>query len=223
MDRRAWAGAMELLAAHRIAASAPDFPGHGQSQGNPLPTISELAGWTLRLADALGLQRFALAGHSMGALVALDAAAELGERAAGLALIGAAPQMPVNDALLAAARDDLAQAATMIAGWGYGPAAQADGRAEGGRRLIAGSRPGVLAADLRACADYSGAAEAAARIGCPALVIAGAKDRMTPAKRGRGLAEAIGTARFVELPEIGHMLPEEAPEVVAEALCSLAQ
>jgi pimeloyl-ACP methyl ester carboxylesterase len=223
MDRRVWRGLMELLAGRGVAAWAPDFPAHGGSGGSPLTTISDLAAWVIRLADALRLQRFLLGGHSMGALVALEAAAALGERAAGLALMGASPHMPVNEALLAAAREDLPQAAAMISGWGYGPAAQADGRAEAGRGLIQSSRPGVLAADLRACADYAGAPIAAKRVGCAAVVIAGAKDRMTPAKRGRGLAEAIAGASYLELPEVSHMLPEEAPEALAEALRALAQ
>jgi pimeloyl-ACP methyl ester carboxylesterase len=159
----------------------------------------------------------------MGALVAMEAATSLGARAASIALIGAAAEMPVHPALLEAAREDRARAAKMIAGWAFGPAAQADGQAEAGRRLIAASPPGVLAADLQACADYRNGPDAAGQLGCPVLVIAGEKDKMTPARRGRALAEAIRGARHEELPGIGHMLPVEAPERVSELLLSIAQ
>ncbi len=181
-----------------------------------------MADWTARLVDALGLERLALAGHSMGAIVALEAAARLGARSTGLGLIAAASEMPVNAALSTAANEDLERAAAMISSWAYSPAAQADGRAEAGRRMIAQSPPGVLAADLRACASYRGAARAAARIECPVVVVAGAKDRMIPARHGRALAEAIRGAEFLELPEIGHMPIVEAPSLVADALVRIA-
>ena len=48
-------------------------------------------------------------------MVALEAAARLGMRVTGLALIGAAPEMPVNAALMTAARENLPQAAALIA------------------------------------------------------------------------------------------------------------
>jgi pimeloyl-ACP methyl ester carboxylesterase len=223
MDHSVWLAQLASLGAGGVQALVPDFPGDGGSAGDPRERISDLAEWVLRLAGALGLERLALAGHSMGALVALEAAALLGLRASALALIGAALEMPVNAALLRAAETDLDGAARMIAGWGYGPAAQGDGRAEAGRLLLAGSGAGVLAADLRACAGYAGAPAAAARLRCKTVVIAGEKDRMTPARNGRALAEAAPSARFVELPGIGHMLPVEAPERVSELLLELAK
>jgi pimeloyl-ACP methyl ester carboxylesterase len=223
MDHSVWGTIQAALSAGGTPALAPDFPGHGQSPGQPLSTIPDLADWTVRVIGALALERPILAGHSLGALVALEAARRLGGRAGGLALIGAAAEMPVNPALLAAARQNPELAAEMIAGWGYGPAAQADGRAEAGRRVLAASPPGALAADLQACADYTGGLSAAARIGCRAVVIAGEKDRMTPASRGRALANAIAGARYHELPGIGHMLPEEAPERLTSLLIGLME
>jgi pimeloyl-ACP methyl ester carboxylesterase len=223
MDHRAWSAQLGALGGAGAQALAPDFPAHGRSAGEVLTAISDLADWTLHLIEALGLERPVLAGHSMGALVALEAAARLGKRAGGLALIGAGAEMPVNPALLDAARDDPERAAGMIAGWGYGPAAQADGRAEAGRRLLAGARPGVLAADLRACAEYKTASAASAEVRCPVVVVAGEKDKMTPAKRGRALADAFAGAEFLEVPAIGHMLPQEAPQAVCGALLRLAQ
>ena len=221
MDHRAWGATVAVLAAAGALALAPDLPGHGQSEGSPLAAISDLAAWVVRLTRSLGLERPVLAGHSMGALVALEGAAELGAEAGGLALVGAAAEMPVNPALLEAARSEPGRAAEMIAGWAYGPAAQADGRAEAGRRLFGAAGPGVLAADLGACQDYRNAAHALRRVRCPVLVVAGEKDKMTPPKRGRALAEAIPGARYEELAGIGHMLPEESPERLAALVLDL--
>ncbi len=221
MDHRVWEAPRAALGARSVHVLAPDLPGHGRSEGPALGNISALAEWVLRLADGLDLQRLALAGHSMGALAALEAGARLGARSVGLALIGATPRMTVNAALLAAAQDDLPRAAEMISSWGFGAAAQASGLAEAGRRMIAASARGVLAADLMACAQYDGAADATKRIGCPAVVIAGAKDRMTPALHGRALARMISGARFLEVPEVGHMLPQEAPKAVTDAVLGL--
>jgi len=55
------------------------------------------------------------------------------------------------------------------------------------------------------------------------MVVAGGKDRMTPAKRGRALAEAILGAEFVELPETGHMMMAEAPDAITGVLIRLAE
>lgn len=221
MDHRVWETQLAALGARSVRTLTPDLPGHGRSEGPVLAEISALAEWVLKLAATLDIGRLALVGHSMGALIALEVAARLDPGATGLTLIGAAPRMRVNAALLTAARDDLPKAAEMIMSWGFGPAARASGLAEAGRRMIAASRPGVLAADLMACARYDGAADAAGRIGCPAVVIAGAKDRMTPAADGRALARMVPGARFLELPEAGHMLPQETPEAVTEAVLEL--
>jgi pimeloyl-ACP methyl ester carboxylesterase len=159
----------------------------------------------------------------MGALVALEAAAQAQGRVVGLALIGAALRMKVNPELMTAAREDLTRAAAMIAKWGHGTAAQLDGRAELERQRLASSPPGVLATDLSACAAYEGAAAASSHIHCPAVVIAGAEDRMTPPKLGRALAEALPTGEFVEIAGAGHMLMAEAPEAVADALVRISQ
>ena len=145
MDGGAWEPQLAALATGGIAAVAPSFPGHGLSEGAPLNEISALTSWLLRLTEAMGGTRWALAGHSMGALLALELSARAQERIVSLALIGAAMRMPVNPDLLTAAREDVPKAAALISRWGYGARARADGRAELGRQQLASSRPGVLA------------------------------------------------------------------------------
>jgi pimeloyl-ACP methyl ester carboxylesterase len=223
MDHRAWEPQLAGLGARGIWAIAPDFPGHGLSEGTAFTEITALASWILQLTEALGLERWVLAGHSMGALVALETAMRAEERVTSLALIGAALKMPVNPELMTAAREDLPRAAALIARWGYGASAQADGRAEIGRQWLLSSPPGVLAADLSACSTYEGASAAASRIVCPVMIVAGANDRMTPAKHGRALTDALPGAEFVEIAEAGHMLMAEAPDAVTDLLVGIAE
>jgi pimeloyl-ACP methyl ester carboxylesterase len=222
MDDRAWEPQLAALGTRGVLAIAPAFPGHGLSQGTALEQITALASWVLHLTDTLKLKRWALAGHSMGALVALEAAAQAQRRVAGLALVGAALRMKVNPELMTAAREDLLRAAAMIAKWGYGPAAQRDGRAELGRQRLAGSPPGVLAADLSACAGYEGASAAASRIACPAVVVAGAEDRMTNPKHGRALADALPRAEFVEIAGAGQHAVGGGPASNHDVLVQIA-
>ena len=223
MDASVWDAQLAVLAASGIPALAPSFPGHGLSQGTPLERISALASWLLRLTEAIGGKRWTVAGHSMGALVILEAALHAPDRIAGLALIGAALTMPVNPDLMAAAREDLPKAAALISRWGHGAKARADGRAELGRRRLESSAPGVLASDLAACAEYGGPSMPLSRIGCPTVVIAGAEDRMTPPEKSRVLARALPRAEFIEIPEAGHMLMAEAPDAIANVLARIAK
>lgn len=69
---------------------APDLVGHGHSDHLPPAASYHLADtcrWVVALADAMGWQRFALLGHSMGAAAACITAAALPERLAGLVLL----------------------------------------------------------------------------------------------------------------------------------------
>jgi len=104
--------------------------------------------------------------------------------------------------------------------WGHGEGAALGGHpAPGvwmlgmGMRLLERSPPGTLFADLCACNAYADASGAAARIRCPALLICGERDRMTPLSGGRELAALILGAHLTVLRDSGHMLlAERAPE-----------
>ncbi|MBI5584025.1 MAG: alpha/beta hydrolase [Deltaproteobacteria bacterium] len=50
------------------------------------------------------------------------------------------------------------------------------------------------------------------------LVVSGADDLLTPPKYGQYLAEHIPGARWVEIPEAGHLLPVEKPAELNQAL-----
>jgi pimeloyl-ACP methyl ester carboxylesterase len=161
----------------------------------------------------------------MGALVALQAAAQHPQRLRALALLGAAPAMPVHPDLLAAAEADDHAAFELMTSWGFGPAGQFGGARVpgswlmgGGERLLERVRPGVLSADLAACNAYAEGLDAAAKVACPTAVIMGSDDRMTPARAGAKLAEAIPGARPITIPACGHMMLAEKPDETLDAL-----
>ena len=231
MDHSVWSLQSRYLAHHGRSVLAVDLPGHGRSGGEPLGSIAALADWVIALLDAAGLERAALVGHSMGALVALDAAARHGARIEAVALLGVAERMPVHPDLLAAAHAGEQSAIEMVVGWGHGPRGHGGAQGgscptpglaliPGGRRLMASVRPGVLGVDLAACNEYGQGADAAAAVACPALFLLGALDKMTPAKAGRALAARVKSSQVVVLSQTGHMVMTESPDAVLDALTS---
>lgn len=85
---------LDQLAAAGWHAVAPDLRGHGASskpQAESAYSFELLADDALRLADALGWERFVLLGHSMGGMVAQFMARTAPSRLTGLILMDTAP------------------------------------------------------------------------------------------------------------------------------------
>lgn len=225
MDHTVWVLQARFLSHHGFSVLAVDTPGHGRSEGEPLATIEAMADWAAGAIAASGFERAALVGHSMGAAVALTAAARSPEKVERIALLGASLAMPVHPGLLASARDGSTLAPDLMTSWGLGRAAQIGGHPTPGlwltgaaRRLIQKGAGPSLAADLQACTTWKGGPDAADRVRCPALVFAGAEDRMVPAKATGEMAAAIQGAEIVTIPAAGHMMMLEAPDATVDAL-----
>lgn len=225
MDHTVWQLQTRYFAHHGRSVLAVDLPGHGGSAGPALASVAEIGGWLIRLLDAVGAERAALAGHSMGALAALAAAATAPARVSALALLGIAAEMPVHPDLLEAARRDDHLAFDLITSWAFGRRSHLGGhRAPGlwmmgsGLRLLERSPRGVLGTDLAACAAAGDVTPLAAKVACPALLLLGDLDLMTPAKGARRLIEAMPGARAVTLQNCGHMMMIEQPDRTLDAL-----
>jgi pimeloyl-ACP methyl ester carboxylesterase len=224
-DHSVWALQSRYLAHHGYGVLALDLPGHGRSEGPPLASIAEMADWIVALLDAAGVKRAALVGHSMGSLVALDCAARFPERVQAVALLGATFPMRVAPELLDATRNDEPLAQRMINAWSHATYAQYPGNPGPGfwviganLRLMQRAKRGVLHADFSACNDYAEGLARAAKVRCPALLVSGRRDQMTPARGGRALAAAIPGALFVELEGCGHNVMAEKPDEVLDHL-----
>ncbi|MEM6277620.1 MAG: alpha/beta hydrolase [Pseudomonadota bacterium] len=213
-----------FLANRGWQAITPDFPGHGQSKGTPLTSIEAMADWLAAFMEAVGIATAHIAGHSQGALVALELAARYGDKVRSATFIASALAIPVNDYLLGLAKDREPKAIRAMMDWGHGPTGHVhDHTMPGsshmglGSQLMASNTPGALYADLNACNSYEGGAEAAAKITCPTLCILGGEDKMTPIKAGRKLHAAL-KGEVLEIPHSGHMSITEQPWEVTQPL-----
>jgi pimeloyl-ACP methyl ester carboxylesterase len=200
---------------------ALDLPGHGRSEGPPIATIGGMADWVISALEKLGVEKAVLVGHSMGALIALDAAARHPQRVEKIALVGVAYPMKVTEPFLDAARRNDLAAFGMHTIWGHAAQVPLGSNPNPGmwmygdnlarlRRLA----PGVLHNDLQACNDYvlSGAVQ------CPVLFVLGKRDVMTPPRAAQALLDELSNAR-VEIAELsGHGLMGEAPDATLDAL-----
>jgi len=232
-DHAVWTAQARRFAAQGHRVLAVDLPGHGRSAGPALATVEQMAAWLLDLLDAAGVQRAALAGHSMGSLIALEAAFQAPARVLGLALLGSTWPMKVSDALLETARTDEAAAIDMVTLWSHaGIAPAAPGTPPGfwvpgaARRLmqrLSQLNPAQLFhTDFVACNTYANggnaaAAVAAAAIACPTLFVQGRRDVMTPPRSAQALVAAIPHARVASI-DCGHSLMTERPDDVCAAL-----
>ena len=224
LDHSVWQWQSRYLAHHGFASLAVDLPGHGRSPGVVRTSIEALADWVAAFIEATCADKAAVAGHSMGSLVALDTALRHPNRVAKLALLGASVPMPVGEAFLAAAKDDSPVAFDMQTVWGHArlstlSASPVPGSslALAGRQLTARSRAGVQHADLAACHVYAPSPDTIRALEVPTLVVAGKRDQMTPFKAGKAIANEIPGARLVAV-DAGHAMMSEAPRAVTAAL-----
>jgi len=225
LDRTIWQLQTRNIAFMGRRVYALDLPAHGRSDGQPLATITDMADWVVAFMDAAGIDKAKLIGHSMGAFVSLETAAKHPDRVEKLCLMGVAETMPVHPDLLAAAKDNQNLAPQLIVCWGLGEAAKIGGHPHPGywlknscQTLLERAKNGVLFNDLTACDHFKGALDAATRVDCETLFVLGKDDMMTPVKKARPLADAVQTSTTAMIEDCGHMLMNERPHQVFEAL-----
>jgi len=226
-DHSVWGLQSRYLAHHGHAVLAVDLPGHGRSGGSALD-VPAAGGWLASLIEASGLRRSALVGHSMGSLIALEAAARLGERASAVIMVGTAYPMKVSPKLLELCQRDVRAAIDLVNALSNSthapkPSSPGPGFSTHGsnralmRRMQEGYTQGHLfQADFAACDAYAGLEAAAPRLRCPVTLVLGARDQMTLPRAAAPVIEAL-KARVVTLP-VGHNLMGEDPDGLLNAI-----
>ncbi len=231
-DHSVWGLQSRYLAHHGMNVLALDLPGHHRSTGAPLKTIGEMADGVVAVLDAAGVGHAAWVGHSMGSLIALDAAARHPERVSRIALVGTAYPMKVSDVLLEAAAEREPEAIALVNAWSHStlaakPSAPGPGfwTWGGNQRLmerVSQRNPAkVFLTDFEACNRYDQGMEAAARVKCPVLAVLGQRDQMTPPRAAQALLDALreaGAPVTMEVVDAGHAIMTEQPDALLDAL-----
>ena len=227
-DHSVWTLCARWFAHHGHNVLAVDLPGHGRSDGLPRTSVQEMADWLWSLLDAAGVSTAALVGHSMGSLIALQAAAQQPNRVRRLVMVGTAYPMKVSNELLEGAleRPDSAidrvnafSLSTLAAKPSYpGPGTWLHGANRAlMRRLQSGCKTANLFhRDFSACDAYTDGLEAAAQVRCPVHFILGSRDQMTLPRHSAELARALQAS--IHTVDAGHSLMAEAPDAMLDTL-----
>ncbi|MEU9145897.1 alpha/beta hydrolase [Streptomyces sp. NPDC048349] len=239
-----WAAQIrDLSKDHRVIAY--DQRGHGRSPAARTHSTTALADdlvAVLGAALAPG-ERAVVAGHSMGGMTIMAAAArpEFTEHAAAALLCSTGSARLVAQALVLPLRPGWAR--TRITGAVLGSRAPLGPVTPVAKKILkyATMGPGSAPEKVEACARIVHACPTrvrrawsevlagldldadVARLTVPTAVIGGTDDRLTPVVHARGLAAALPhCVGLTELTGMGHMTPIEAPEAVTHALRELA-
>jgi pimeloyl-ACP methyl ester carboxylesterase len=224
LDHRSWALQTRWFAYNGYSVLAPDLPGHSLSAGSALESIEDMGAWLADFIRAVGVESVHAIGHSQGFLDVLELARQAPELLKSITGVGTAGAIPVNPALIDAARNRAGDAADMLLMWGFGPDAQYGISAVPGMQPIAIGRQimasNPLYEDLVACGNYENGSAVAKKIELPSQLILARKDRLTPVKAGMAFAEELN-ARVTVIERYGHMLPIEAPRQTLQKLREL--
>lgn len=183
---------LAAFAAGGLRLVVPDAPGFGRTHGPWLGgTVQDNASWIVQFAAAIGVQRTALIGHSLGAQVALRAAADRPHLVHALVLAGPSGA-PGRLKLI---RQAVGIAVTMP----HEPFSLLRSVAHD---YIRTSPIRYLATWVKAARDSP--LQTAARVRCPTLIVAGKRDPIARAEYVALLQQRISTSRIVILPGGAH-------------------
>lgn len=226
MDHTVWTLFARYWAKRGYNIASIDLPGHGQSSGQPPATIPESADVVCRLMDKLAQGAGVhWVGHSMGSLVALECARKATD-SKGLVMLGTGYPMNVGKPLLDSSKANEHMAIDIVSLFGHSFGSQLGGNPVAGvhaqtlaERLMEQAKDGVMYTDMYACHTYDQGDEAAAAVTCPAGLILGELDMMTPARAADTLIKCFKDPKVIRLSDCGHMMMSEKPELTHRALC----
>ncbi|HUR40449.1 MAG TPA: alpha/beta hydrolase [Verrucomicrobiae bacterium] len=219
----------ELRALLRADAALTLFDnrGSGRSDKPAGPyTIPMLADDAAAVMDQAGLESAHVLGHSMGGYIAQTLALRHPRRVRSLILVGTSPGGPETHPVPAATQEVWKLAGTMppaqyarqsmphsfAPGWTAKHPVEFDAILE--RRLAFPTPTASWLAQYQACVDYVTHGLDVTAIRVPATVIHGEQDQVVPHHNGKLLSQRLPGARFVSLPDVGHLpMLEVAPRL----------
>lgn len=221
---------------------APDLPGFGRSIVRDSGDLNALSSGVRELIEALGLERVALVGSSLGAAVASTVAVGLSQRVSSLTLIGGTipglrdPRAEVNPGIQAMLEPGVGEAYyTGLRDQGQDAAyatlkpyyANLSGLSASDRSFLRERVWARVWSDTQRTAFFA-ALRSLFEIGLPSLMpkltglplqlIWGERDQIVPLAAAHGMLAALPQARLEVIAGAGHLPQQERPEAVIGVL-----
>jgi pimeloyl-ACP methyl ester carboxylesterase len=197
---RRWWRYNEPILARSYRVHVPELVGFGGSRAGRQPKVPEMAAVVAAWLDRMGVEPFAIIGHSMGGQIAVHLAVE--QRVPDRLVLAAPSGVPRPISLRAAAQ--LVAGALPPRRWGaptFIPTIALDAMRAGPRSLVRATQY-LLSDDVRPLLP---------RITCPTLVLWGALDPLVPVAHGEVFGREIPNARLVVLADAAHNLMADRP------------
>jgi pimeloyl-ACP methyl ester carboxylesterase len=230
LTRAIWDAQTEALSAS-LRVLRIDLRGAGASSVSEGPYLMERHAADIAVTlDALGIERAAIAGHSMGGYVAMAFARMFTERVTRLALV--ASRLRADTAQEAAARRALAdrterEQSVEPAINAYLPRLLAPQTYNDRADVVActgaiarQNTPAGMAASLRGMALRSSSEDIAEDLEVPVLVVAGGADQVVSLDEAKSVAQRFPRGRLTVCGASGHVPTLEEPASVTETLAA---
>ncbi len=225
------------------AAGMPDMAAIGLALMNGRApsvayTLADMAADAIGLLDALGIARAHIVGASMGGMIAQLVAATFPERVLSLTSImsttGNREVPPAKPEAMAVLNNrpivadlptmlDFGLAASRTIGSPGYPAAEARLRANIERDFKRSFNPVGAMRQMAAIMADGDRRERLKSVTAPTLVIHGEADPLVPVEGGKDTAASIARARLHLIPGMGHDLPLELVDEIADAIARVAR
>lgn len=225
LDHHLWDAVAPLLE-DTFDLILPDLRGFGESSTvDSFYAMEDYAADIGSLLDRLGIEKAALAGHSMGGYVALAFVRLFPGRVRGLGLVSS--QVPADSPERIEGRY---KSAAEVAEHGIGsvvetmaPKFTADKKLQAfARTVMERQSPAAYIGALKAMAARVDSTHLLSSLSFPVVIVHGDADALIPIDRAREVKAALPQAHFVEISGAGHMPMMENKEQTAEALKHLA-
>lgn len=224
LDRRIWAEQVSGLSDIRRVV-AVDLRGRGKSPSKADGwTIDEYADDVAATIDSLGVDKVDIAGLSMGGYVLFSIWRKHRDKVRSLIFVDTKAEADSDEA-----KEGREKTAAMVREKGSAellnalfPKLFAESTSDSIKNKV---RPQfeetpaeTAAADALAMRDRADSAQDLATIDVPTLVLHGENDSLMPLEGAEAMAQKIQGARFVSVPNAGHMAPIENPDVINKGI-----
>ena len=202
-----WSLTTQYFSSENYNVFALDFPGHGNSEGESLKTIEDMASWLNEFVNQLGIKELSIIGHSQGCLVALEYASKFATNLQNIIFVAGSYEIPVNKSLIDLALAGDMESLNLMMKWGYGNSKQFIG-GNPLQKILNSAREvrEILAVDLIACDRYKNGLNAVKKINCKTLFIFGELDKMIKIEKGKEFAGHISNSKVHIIKNCGHMI-----------------